>query len=230
MKNFLILGLLALTLFSVSAALSIWLNQSKQTEADKDKKEKDPEKVTAKTSKGGDPREEPKPAGKVDLPPTGTEAARKDLLRQQDAAARRADRIDLVVRDLQTVREANESLLRQVTTELKLAAAEVAKAAAATATEATKPKAPPADLPDPKNLARMATAYEAMAPETAAALIKEMADKGQMDLAARVLAQMKERNVANVLGALNDPALGTELTGRVLKLKPASGGTPAKGP
>ncbi len=72
MKNFLVLGVLALTLFSVSAALSVWLNQSKQpAETDKDKA-KD-EKVTAKTPKGGDPKEEPKPPGKIELPTKGTE-------------------------------------------------------------------------------------------------------------------------------------------------------------
>ncbi len=37
MKNFLILGLLAVLLFSVSAGLSVWLNQSKHQAEQKDK-------------------------------------------------------------------------------------------------------------------------------------------------------------------------------------------------
>src|ERR1700689_3686699 len=44
MKNFLILGLVALLLFAVSAALSLWLNQANEGEGDK----KEAKKTAAK--------------------------------------------------------------------------------------------------------------------------------------------------------------------------------------
>ena len=67
MKNFLILGLTALLLFSISAALSLWLNQgryatdtspstekaSKKSSAEKDATEPHPQKTESKTANPG---------------------------------------------------------------------------------------------------------------------------------------------------------------------------------
>ena len=57
MKNFMILGLLALFLFSVSAALSLWLNQAKQTDTAAEK-----EKEKGKNKEDNHGTKEPKEA------------------------------------------------------------------------------------------------------------------------------------------------------------------------
>jgi hypothetical protein len=226
MKNYLVLGLLALTLFSVSAALSLWLNQSKQpVEAEKDKKDKDKdEKVTAKANKGGDPKEEPKPAGKVDLPTKGTEDNLKNSLKLQDQAARRAEQIELVMGDLQAQREANELLVRRVSEELRRATDEVTKAATAmAAADAAKPKQPEPQLLDPKDLAKLANVIEGMEAGPAAAYVKEMVERGRLEVAARVLLQMKAGKASALLAEFKDPALGEQILDKMTKLRPAKG-------
>lgn len=225
MKNFLVLGLLALTLFSVSAALSVWLNQSKQpAETEKDKDKGKDEKVAAKTPKGGDPKEEPKPPGKVELPAKGTEAGLKDALKLQDQANRRAEQVELVMRDLQTQREVNEALVRRVAEELKRATDEVTKAAAAiAAADAAKPKQPEPELLDPKYLAKMATLLDAMEPAPASALVKEMVERGRLEVAARILLQMKGGKASAVLAEFKDPTLGEQILDKMTKLRPAKG-------
>jgi cytoskeletal protein RodZ len=224
MKNFLVLGLLALTLFSVSAALSIWLNQSKQPpEAEKKDKDKD-DKVTAKTPKGGEPKEEPKPPGKIETPPLGTEKNLKEAQRLQDQAARRAEQIELVMRDLQTQREANEKLVRQVAEELKRATDEVTKTAAAiAASDAAKTKQPEPELLDPKYLAKMATLIESMEPAPAAALVKEMVERGRLEVVARILLQMKGGKASALLAEFKDPTLGEQILDKMTKLRPVKG-------
>lgn len=225
MKNFLVLGLLALTLFSVSAALSVWLNQSKQpAETEKDKDKAKDEKVAAKTPKGGDPKEEPKPPGKIELPAKGTEPGLKDAQKLQDQAARRAEQIELVMRDLQTQREANEALVRRVSEELKRATDEVTKAAATVAAaEAAKPKQSEPELLDPKYLAKMATLLDAMEPAPASALVKEMVERGRLEVAARILLQMKGGKASALLAEFKDPTLGEQILDKMTKLKPAKG-------
>jgi hypothetical protein len=225
MKNFLVLGVLALTLFSVSAALSLWLNQSKQpVEAEKDKDKGKDDKVTPKTSKGGDPKEEPKPAGKIELPPNGIEPSLKDAQATQDKNARRAEQIDIVMRDLQTQREANEALVRRVAEELKRATEDVTKTAAAiAAAEAAKPKQPEPELLDPKYLAKMAGFLDAMEPAPAAAFVKEMVERGRLEVAARILLQMKAGKASALLAELKDPTLGDQIFEKMTKLRPAKG-------
>lgn len=225
MKNFLVLGVLALALFSVSAALSLWLNQSKQpVEAEKDKDKGKDDKVAPKTAKGGDPKEEPKPAGKVDLPPKGAEDNLKNAQATQDQNARRAEQIDIVMRDLQTQREANEALVRRVAEELKRATEDVTKTAAAiAAAEAAKPKQPEPELLDPKYLAKMAGFLDAMEPAPAAAFVKEMVERGRLEVAARILLQMKAGKASALLAELKDPTLGDQIFEKMTKLRPAKG-------
>jgi type IV secretory pathway VirB10-like protein len=223
MKNFLVLGLLALTLFSVSAALSIWLNQSKQpVEAEKDKKDKDKEKDDKTAKNKGEPKEEPKPPGKIEPPLKGTEDNLKTAQQTQDRAARRAEQIELVMRDLQTQREANEALLRSVSEELRRATDDISKASAAiAAADAAKPKNPEPELLDPKYLAKMATLLDAMEPAPAAALVKEMVERGRLEVAARILLQMKGGKASALLAEFKDPTLGEQILDKMTKLKPA---------
>jgi len=228
MKYFMQLALVALLLFSVSAALSLWLNQSKQPVAEKEAADK----PAKKGGKDADASEKPKDGktpkydtpGLTDVSPGGAMSAVRD---REDRLERRQAQMDLILRDLQAEREAVDALQRTLTTETKAAAIR------ATEVEA-KAVTPPKTLliePDPagekKNIDQLARLYDAMAPESAAPILKQMADSGRMDTAVRILAQMRDRQAAQVLAAFADPSLAAQLTDRVRALRrlPATGAT-----
>lgn len=231
MKNFLILGLLAMLLFSVSAGLSIWLNQSKQPEQTEKDKDKDKDKAVAKGPKSGDPKEttDVKSSPKVDSPPPSSpETTAKYIKEQQAANERRAAQLDLIVRDLQTQREATEAALARVMNELKNVSTESTKLDALA--DELKKKKLEFEAGEKKNIEKIAAMYDAMTPETAAPILKQMADTGRLDMAAKILVQMKERKVAPILEAMNDPALALQILDRVRNLRPLNGPAAAPAP
>jgi flagellar motility protein MotE (MotC chaperone) len=234
MKNFLVLGLLAALLFSISAALSIWLNQSKtDPNADKDKGEG---KTAAKGTKGSEPKEstEPKAAPKVEPPPPGPESAAQ-FLRDREARLKfRSEQVELVLRDLQVQRDATDAAMRALTAELKTAALEAGKLDLLA--EDLRKKKVEFEAGEKKNIEKIAAMYDAMTPDAAAPILKQMADNGKMDMAAKILVQMKERNAARVLEAMNDPALALQVLDKMRGIRaanppaPGAPGVPAKGP
>lgn len=231
MKNFLILGLLALLLFSISAALSLWLNQSKQTTTEKEKdKEKDKEKAGSGGSKHGEVKDtsDPHPPPKADHPaPSGGSESTATMLREREAKLeRRAAQIDLVVRDIQSQREATEAKLQKVLNELKNVSKETTKLDALAAD--LKKQKVEFDAAEKQNIEKMSKMYDAMTPEAAAPILKEMAERGRLDMAAKILVFMKERNAARVLEAMNDPALAIQVLDKMRGIRAAS--TPALAP
>jgi flagellar motility protein MotE (MotC chaperone) len=221
MKNFLILGLLALLLFSVSAALSVWLNQSKpQAETDKGKEEKVAAKEPLKDTK--DPHKDVSTPHPVVKPPEGpsggSETTARELRDQQDKLVRRAAQIEVVVRDLQTQREATETTLRQVMSELGKVSTETAKLDALA--DDLKKQWATFEAGEKKPIERLAAMYDAMDPEAAGPIFKQMADTGKIDLAAKILAQMKDRKAASVLAAMNDSALALAIVEKMRNLRP----------
>jgi flagellar motility protein MotE (MotC chaperone) len=237
MKNLLILGLLALLLFSVSAALSLWLNQSKQTDTTTEKdKDKDKEKAVGKGPKeSGDA---PKPPGPKTEgpPPPGPESSALVIRDRESKLALRAAQLDLVIRDLQSQRESTESALRQVMNELKNVSTETTRLDALA--EDLRKKKVEFEAGEKKNIEKIAAMYDAMTPEAAAPILKQMADNGRLEMAAKILVQMKERNAARVLEAVGDPALALQILEKMRGIRaanpPAPGGAvpvvPAKGP
>jgi flagellar motility protein MotE (MotC chaperone) len=223
MKNLLFLGVVALLLFSISAALSLWLNQSKQSAADAEK-DKEKDKVIAKN--GGEPKENPEnkqppkvaPPPKLDVNPAE---------QQEDRALRREQQKALVLKDVESQIDANETLLRQVSAELKNVTTKINEADA-TAAELLKKKTH-VQPNDPKNMTKLAEIYEAMMPDNAATILKQMAESGtgKMDEAAQILALMKPRNSARIIEAMNDATLGAQLSASVLKMR---GPSPAPAP
>lgn len=233
MKYALQIGLLAAMLFSVSAGLSIWLNRS-PTDATQtqDGNEKGAKKTAGKEKEPERPEKEhtePKASHRPE-PGAGSDAAAAAAVRDREARLeKRAAQIDLILRDLQASREAHDALLRQVTTELKQAAGRVNEVEAKAAD--LEKKKVDLDAAEKKNLERMAALYDAMAPETAGPILRQMADSGRMDTAVKVLSLMKERQAARVLEALGDTMLAAQLLDRMRGLKATTGvgTTPAGG-
>ena len=248
MKQYLILGLVAMGLFGVSAALSVWLNRSPTTTEEKshadDKshgedvvpkkagsKDKDHEPAEKEKDKGhatAPSRPLPKSEGGHDSPSVADPAG---LRGREERLERRQAQVDLILRDLQTERENVDALTRQVTTEAK---------EAATRPPEPEPKAAAAkkDLEaeaaaDRKNIDQLARLYDAMAPDSAAPILKQMADSGRLDTTVRILAQMKDRQAAQVLAAMSDPSLAAQISDKIRVMRrpslappPNPGGSP----
>lgn len=236
MKFLVQIGLVAVTLFSVSAALSVWLYQSKQPTEDAAKadektpppkgKGKEPDRTEAKEPPEG---KSPKSADPVTAP--GLDPTALATLRDREARLeRRAAQLEIVVGDLRAERESLDALMRQATEELKAAAARTAEAAVSPKTTADAAKAKSeAEAAEAKHIATMVRLYEAMAPETAAPILRQMTDGGKLDTVARVLAQMKERQAARILGEFGDTSLAAQLLGRMRQLNPTPGSVPPGG-
>ncbi|HEY1188710.1 MAG TPA: hypothetical protein VGE74_13735, partial [Gemmata sp.] len=125
MKNLLVLGAIALLLFSLSAALSLWLNQSKQETAQTDKATPDKkDDGKAIPPKNGAAHESPKePEKKIpNIAPPSAGSPEAGVRDQQEKLERKALQISLVLADVQAQREATDMLLKQVTAEFKSAA------------------------------------------------------------------------------------------------------------
>jgi flagellar motility protein MotE (MotC chaperone) len=229
MKFFVQLGLAALVLFSLSAAMSVWLYQSTKPTEDTGgekaakKKERDPERPDK------EPTEAKTPA-KTEPPSDRTDSALAALRDREVRLERRAAQMDIILRDLQAQRDAVDALLKQVAIELKAAAARNSELEAK-ASDLEKQKV---DLTaaERKNIERIASMYDSMAPESAAPILRQMADSGRLDTAVKVLSQMKERQAARVLAELGDPALAAQLIDRmrVLKAQNTTATVPAGGP
>jgi flagellar motility protein MotE (MotC chaperone) len=224
------LALAAAALFAVSAALSVWLYQTSHPAADAadtgKAKKKDAERPEKEREKEPEPKKLPDP---VPTPP-GADPGGLAALREREARAeRRQAQVELVLRDLLAEREAYDALLRQANGELKQAAARTAEVAAAPPpVDAAKAKAD-AEAAEQKNVAAAAQRFDAMAPEAAAPILRQMADSGKMDLAVRILAQMKDRQAARVLGEFGDNTLAAQLFSRMVQLRPNGTVAPAAG-
>lgn len=240
MKNFLILGLLAALLFSVSAGMSLWLNQSRQPSEPTNPGDKAGGKPGSRST---EPREQPEPRTLPKTEPRPlvspeTDSATLAVLRDREARLeRRAAQVDLILKDLQSQREGFEATLRQISAELKTTVGKAAELEAFAAE--LRKKVGEHDAAEAKNIDKMAAVYDTMAAESAAPILKQMSENGRMDTAARILAKMKERNAAAVLAALADPALAAQLLDKMRVLRapapapaPLPGGPvlPARGP
>lgn len=249
MKNLVLLGLTALVLFSVSAGLSVFLQQlgNKSTTDATAEAKKD-----ADTAKKPDPaQDEKKPAAlKPDKPAADPVSASAAVREQADAVKdrearleKRETRLEVVMADMraeaaalenltkQVIAEAKAVAVRQAETDARLTQLEQERTAVKTAADtAAKKDRAEADAAEGKNLNRIGLLTENMPADTAAKVIQQMADGGKLDTAVKVLAQMKERQAARVLAEIPDAALAAQLLDKMRTLKrpaPATGPTPA---
>jgi hypothetical protein len=229
MKNFIILGLTAMLLFAVSAALSMWLNQDRHasesptTEKSGKKsgeKDKDKDKEGSDSGHKTEPRRDP-------LPTSTDPASLAAVQAQQRRLLERTDQVNLMLKDLLAQREATDALTRQVIAELK--SAEGKQSDLEQRTAELEKKRIDFEAAERKNIERIAGLLDAMSPESAAATLKQMAESGKLEVAAKVLSIMKDRNAARALGELADPALAAQLLDKMRLLKAATPPAPPGG-
>ncbi len=81
-----------------------------------------------------------------------------------------------------------------------------------------------------RNLKRMASVYDTMAPEITSEIFRQLAEDGSTETVLRLLSLMKERQAGKVLTELSKsaPQLSAELTEKLRLLKPPPGSNAAK--
>ncbi len=226
MKNIVIVVLTALLLFSIAASLSFWLNQSSATTAAAVKQKIDnPTKRETKPGELTDTKPASEPQKKSELstaspktPPADLAAAMASLREREAQLERRLSQLDVILRDLQSEREQFDAFARQLTLTLRAATKKL--------DEQPRPATAVAPMPNEeterKNIERLAAMFDNMPADGAAPILKQLADSGQLNMAARILLQMKERNSSRLLAELGDPALAAQLLERIRTIKMAA--------
>lgn len=248
MKNMIILGLVALLLFSVSAGLSAWLMPTKTTASND---ETSPiKKITKKSESSDDKDHASKPSAtdshakneKSDHDSLGIDAKSKDgsLEIRDELLKTRQARFEVIQQDIRQERDALESLMKKVVAEMKLAQAVLAEVETKTAElEASKsaivkakaeiPKKSPESEADEKySTQKTATMLDNMPAENAAIVVQQMADTGKLDSIVKTFGLMQERKAAGILAELTktDPGLAAQLIEKTKGLKrPSAAGT-----
>ena len=140
------------------------------------------------------------------------ERERRMQLEHKDLEARQAEMEGLLahVNDTMT---AGESLLSQINQKRR----ELAEAKAQLEQEQDTFKSKTGLSPEDQkaNERQAAGLMQAMNVDTAASVIKEFANDGNIDFALALIEQMEERNGAKILDAINDPALLADITSRL---------------
>lgn len=237
MKNIILIALVSLVLFGVSAGLSVWLTMNAAKSSDtghgdekKEKKKaaaddhgdaKDSKESKDKSNDHGDPH-------KADAKPVETKPANG---KEADRAEYRRLQVDVVAADMSGQMQDYDTLLKRVNAEMKVLlkeqqdlearAAEVKQIEDRTAKTAADIKKGQLEMDETEraNIARIAALADQMPAEATAGLLQQLADSGKTDTAVKVLAGMKERAAAKVLTAFTDPTVPPLLIERMQKLK-----------
>ena len=217
MKNILVIGVVSLVLFSVSAALSVWLQSNKKTETTASGDEKTPNKKTPVDPKAG--HAEPTPPG---TPDTGLkpfdpgpkavddrselrriqmEVIQKEMRMQNEEISKRLKQLTVELKALQADAEANDAQAKKVKErdeQITKRESELAKKATTTVTKA--------------GYVQLADLMSQMEPAEVAKIVIQKADEGKLDEIVRALVPMKPTKLTKILLELKD----TELEKKIL--------------
>lgn len=239
MKNIIILVITAVLLFAVSAAISLYLQGVGKGDAGKQKeKEKSDEKAKEKTRPGLEdtvpPITAPPPAGSSEQMTklmSRLQEREQGLKKRDEEVRRQEQRLEILMEDIRSERASFDTLRKQFNEEMKRLneaqdtiskksrGLEEQKEEAARLLEEMRKRQIEYEKGEKPNIAKMATITDSMEPTKAAAIIKQLADNGQMDTAVKLLSQMKERRAAQVLGEMTDMALAAQLVEKLRGVK-----------
>jgi hypothetical protein len=185
----------------------------------------------AKTAEGGGERLRPL----VKTPQSGEDVAQLlQNIRQREVAVKdkeehqvqKQQQMEMVYQDIKSERSAFDDLRRQISEEkgelMKLLedfnhakAVEDQKRANTSRDANQRLKNGLPDMNDPAYIKKQALVMESMSPEGAARFIEQLATTNKLDVAGKILGQMRERQAAKVLESVSDPALAASLTERI---------------
>ncbi len=243
MKNIILTCLAAVLLFSLSAAVSLYL-QGPSFKRDKESAKGDESGEKAAPAKKEKKPEEPATPIAQAPPANANEQVTRLLTRLQDreqALKKREEelrkqegRLEVVMDDIRGERAGLDAMRKQIAEEMsrlnekqdtinrKTRSLEEQKDAAAKLLAEMRKRQVELDKGETANISRMATISDSMPPEKAAAILKQLADGGQLDTAVKLLAQMKERRAAQVLAEMTDVALAAQLLEKLRGVRKAA--------
>jgi hypothetical protein len=160
------------------------------------------------------------------------EARARELDRREAELKKREQRMLVIMNEIRGEQKTLDELRRQINEEKKalqslrtsidqaMADLDEKKKATQKAQNDLEKFRTPIEAEEEKNLKIQVEALEAMTPENGAKLIKQLADKGEMGTAVKVLAQLKARNKAEIMEQIMeiDSELGGEIFHRILGL------------
>ncbi len=251
MNKLLIVGITSVILFGASGTASWWLQHHKEAEhtpttTPSAKGLASSAKLDLSVLDRGKERESNesmKAAVRPPYNPGSEEISRLTAeLRNRIANARENERVsaaqkkelELIQQDIRGERASIDDLRKQVKKELELvqaALAELERQHGTMKTEQGKLSKSAQELEgkslalqkdEQENLKKMSMMYNSMPAESAAKIMRSLADNGKMDTAVKVLGMMQERQAAKVLAELGDATLAVQLLERLKGLRRTS--------
>jgi flagellar motility protein MotE (MotC chaperone) len=248
MKKIVLMLALILVLFGISAGASWFLRQG-QLDVAKQSDSSDPHipktpnsQETPNTPAAGTP--ELRPAVRPPFNPEVDSAAQlaSNLRSQMDALKTREQQfitrqktLDLIYQDLRTERAAVDDLRKQLNDELKGLSNKVEFLEKKTGEvdqkrkqlseqkEEIKQSIVRIEDSEKENVKHLATVYDAMDAEAAAQHLQQMADTGKIDMAAKILNAMRERQAAKVLAQFPDKTTVIQLLDKIKSVERSPG-------
>ncbi len=242
MGKMILYGVVILASFSLAAAGSWYLNRpaedASEDTADGDSETPKSDQATANSEATGDGTLIPSAATPQSF--SAEDAFRfgqvmkkreEDLRRAREELEKIAKRNKLIQQDIDAEQKEIDGLFTQIQGSLEATAArlkqlqETEQRVAAAAAEREKAGIPSEDataMPDAaemKNLKRLATIHEAMAPEKSAELLTKMANDGQFDRVVWILSGVSEKTAAKILGVMPDLQLAVRVTEKMALLQ-----------
>ncbi len=253
MKKFILMLALIVVLFGISAGAS-WVLRRSQVDVGETGEGKEP--IASKTTKNQQtPGTSSAPSmelrAAVRPPPFNADVESAAQLaanlrsqmealktREQQFTARQKS-LDLICQDIRTERAAIDDLRKQLTDEIKGLADKVEtlekksgdvdqkRKQLSEQKEELKQSVVKIEDSEKENVKRLATVYDAMDADAAAQHLQHMADTGKIDLAAKILNSMRERQAAKVLAQFPDRTTVVQILDRIKNVERPS--SPPKG-
>ncbi len=158
------------------------------------------------------------------------------LKSREQLIATREKQLDLIHEEIKKEQKKLDSVRKQIETELLFVQGQLDLLEKKTAENEKDRQQARAELSDikqatlqmngyeSKNLKQVSGIYDKMDPDAAAQSIRQMVDKGKLDTAVSILAGMRDRQAANLLGLISeqDASIATQLFDRMRYMKPAT--------
>jgi hypothetical protein len=246
MKKIIVMGVVVVVLFGLSAGASWMLHQNGMMDAEHSEGHEGHEGGGEKGGKSGASGHGASPGGNdvaTGLRPgynpdadsagvllTSVNAEKEAIKAREKLLASRQKSLDLILLDIRTERLAIDELRKQIDEELRNASdkmdaldrksGELDKQRKQTAAKAQEISDRWSTITDSEkdSYKHMAQTYENMEAEAAAECIQKLADSGKMEMAAKILTLMSERKSAKLFAAMPDKTLASQLMEQSLKL------------
>lgn len=252
MQKLIVLGVVAVTLFALSAGTSIYLRRTEEaapeqpvdTPAIRKGNPAQAHTPGGQAAEAGNTGSPLKPAVRPPYNPEAESAAQlaanlnkqtEALKSREQALAARQKSVELAYQDVRHERAGLDELRKKLAQEMAALEAKLATLEQSSGELDQKQQKTSKQLDELKNstfafegqeqerLKHLATVYDAMAPAGAAKILQQMADSGGLETAAKVLSLMKERQAAKVIAELPDAVVAAQLMEKLKTLqKPAA--------